>query len=233
VIPGKPANPLLIIFDTSVLLQLIVTDQLSLLRYLKSEYKVQPAIATAVEAEALQILTTIPRFMGRQEQLKKALSNSTIIRLDQPSLGELLGTGVDALLRQIDSEGLRLHLRVDRGEAYTHAAAGVLGVPVATNDITAVSRLLRDGEDLPRPILRFWDFMVFGHQVAQLDGASCDKVRQKMATIGEGMPRCFTGRGFSVGLPEFYARLVDGQAPMIGALDPGGQLDQRQVLHRR
>jgi hypothetical protein len=232
VIPGKPANPILVVLDTSVLLQLIATDQLQLLRYLRSEYKVQPAIATAVESETLQILMTVAKFRGRQEQFKKALSNNTISLIDQQSLSGLLGTGVDALLRQIDSEGRRLHLRVDRGEAYTHAAASVLGVPVATNDITAVNRLLRDGENIPRPVLRLWDFIVFGRQVGQLDDAMCDKTRQTLATIQERLPQCFVGRTFSVGVTEFYARLVDGVAPLIGAAQPEGALDERQVLFR-
>jgi hypothetical protein len=232
VIPGKPANPLFIVIDTSVLLQLIATDQLPLLRWLRSEYKVQPAITSAVESETLQILTTIGKFMGRQERLKKALTNNTISLIDRQSLGAILGTGVDALLRQMDSEGQRLHFRVDRGEAYTHAAAAVLGVPVATNDTSAVNRLLRDEESIPRPILRFWDLIVFGHQTGQLDDTSCDKIRQALGKINESLPQCFTGRSFNVGLAEFYARLVDGLAPLIGAPNPQGKLDDRLVLFR-
>jgi hypothetical protein len=231
VIPSKPTNPLFIVIDTSVLLQLIATDQLPLLRWLRSEYKVQPAIASAVESETLQILTTIRKFMGRQEQLKKALSNNTITLIDRQSLS-MLGTGVDALLRQIDSEGRRFHLRVDRGEAYTHAAAAVLGVPVATNDVSALNRLIRDEENIPRPILRFWNLIVFGRQTGQLDDPSCDKIRQALARIGESLPRCFTGRTFSDGLPEFYARLVDGMAPAVGAPNPQNALDDRRVLFR-
>jgi hypothetical protein len=232
VTPGKPANPLFIVIDTSVLLQLIATDQIAVLRVLRSEYKVQPAVASAVESETLQILTTVRKFMGRQEQLKKAISNNTISLLDQQSLGAILGTGVDALLRQIDSEGQRYHCRVDRGEAYTHAAAAVLGVPVATNDTSAVNRLLRDEENIPRPILRFWDLVVFARQIGQMDDASCDKIRQALAKLEESLPQCFRGRTFSVGLPEFYARLVDGAAPLIGASHPQGKLDDRKVLFR-
>jgi hypothetical protein len=146
VTPGKPANPLFFIIDTSVLLQLIATEQLPLLRYLRSEYKVQSVIVSAVESEALHILTTIPKFMGCQETLKRAISNNTINLVDRQFLSAVHGTAVDAILRQIDSEGQRFNLRVDRGEAYTHAAGSVLGAPVATNDYSAVNRLLRDDE---------------------------------------------------------------------------------------
>ena len=231
-IPGKPVNPLFIIIDTSVLLQLIATDQLPLLRFLRSEYKIQPAIAAAVESETARILTTIPKFMGRQEQLRKALSNGTLNLLDRQSLSAVLATGVEAILRQIDAEGQRFGLRVDRGEAYTHAAASVLGVPAATNDTSAVNRLLRDGENVPRPILRFWDLIVFGHQTGQLDDASCDKIRQSLAKIQERLPECFTGRAYDAGLADFYPRLVDGVAPLIGAANRASTLDDRLALFR-
>jgi len=230
--PGKPANPLFILIDTSVLLPLIATDQVALLRFLRNEYKVQPAIATAVEVEAVQILTNVPKFKGRQDQLKKAISNGTLCPIDQQSLSAIFGTGVEAMLRQIDTEGQRLHLRVDRGEAYTHAAAAVLGVPVATDDTSAVNRLIRDNENVPRPILRFWDLIVLGHQVGQMDESSCDKARQTLAKMQESLPQCFRGRTFAAGLADFYARLADGVAPLVGAKDPLGKLDERLFLFK-
>jgi hypothetical protein len=230
--PGKPANPLFIIIDTSVLLQLIATDQFALLKFLRSEYKVQSAIVSAVESETLHILTTIRKFRGRQDLFKKAVSNNTIGVIDRELLSTALGTGVDAILRQIDSEGQRFNLRVDRGEAYTHAAGSVLSAPVATNDYSAVNRLLRDDENIPRPLLRFWDLIVFGHQIGQLDDRSCDKIRQTLVSIEEWVPQCFIGRQFSVGLTEFYPRLVDGVASLIGASKPEGRLDDRLVVFR-
>jgi hypothetical protein len=105
VIPGKPANPLFIIIDTSVLLQLIVTEQLPLLRCLRSEYKVQPVMVSAEESETMHILTTVRKFMGRQEGFKRAVSNNTIGIIDRQLLGAVLGTGVDAILRQIGRGG--------------------------------------------------------------------------------------------------------------------------------
>jgi hypothetical protein len=232
VTPGKPANPPFIIIDTSVLLQLIATDQTALLRCLRSEYRVQPAIVSAVESETSHILNTIPKFKGRQDQLKKALSNNAITLIDRQSVGAFTNTGVDALLRQMNSEGQRFNLRVDRGEAYTHAAASVLDVPVVTNDVTAVRQLIRDNEKVPRPILRFWDLIVFCRQIDQIDDSSCDIVRQSLTKLQEGQPQCFTGRAFRTGLAEFYPRLVDGTAPLIGAPNPGGRLDDRLALFR-
>jgi len=171
--------------------------------------------------------------MGRQESFKKAVSNNTISLVDRQLLSGVLGTGVDAILRQIDSEGQRLNLRVDRGEAYTHAAASVLGSPVATNDYNAVKRLIQDDEHIPRPILRFWDLIAFGHQIGQLDDSSCDKIRQILVSIDESVPQCFKGRKFGVGLTEFYLRLVDGVATLIGAENRQGPLDDRRVIFRQ
>jgi len=199
--PGKPANPLFIILDTSVLLQLIATDQFPLLRCLRSEYRLQSAIVNAVESETLHILTTVRKFMGQQDSFKKALFNGTISLIDRQSLDMVVGTGVDAILRQIDSEGQRLNLRVDRGEAYTHAAGSVLNVPVATNDYSAVSRLLRDDENIPRPILRFWDLIVFGLQIGHLDESSCDKTRQTVPVQPE---------------------MERGRFPLVGKFRPSG-----------
>ncbi len=230
--PGKPANPLFIIIDTSVLLQLIVTEQLPLLRCLRSEYKIQSVIVSAVESETMHILSTVRKFMGRQEGFKRAISNKTIGLIDRAMLSGVVGTGVDAILRQIDSEGQRFNLRVDRGEAYTHAAGSVLGAPIATNDYSAVNRLLRDDENIPRPILRFWDLIVFGHQVGRLDEAACDKIRQTLVKIEEAVLPCFAGRTFHVGLAEFYPRLVDGVANLVGAPSPVERLDDRGVIFR-
>jgi hypothetical protein len=180
----------------------------------------------------MHILTTVRKFMGRQEGFKRAISNKTIGLIDRQLLGDVLGTGIDAILRQIDSEGERFNLRVDRGEAYSHAAASVLGAPIATNDYSAVNRLLRDDENIPRPILRFWDLIVFGHQVGRLDESGCDKIRQILVKMQESVPSCFTGRTFSVGVAEFYPRLVDGVANLIGAQNPMERLDDRGVIFR-
>jgi hypothetical protein len=95
-----------------------------------------------------------------------------------------------------------------------------------------VNRLLRDDEHIPRPILRFWDLIVFGHQIGQLDESTCDKVRQTLMKMGEWILPCFTGRNFKAGLGDFYPRLVDGVATLIGASTPLDGLDDRKAIFR-
>ncbi len=232
-IPARPANPPLILLDTSVLIQVIASEQLQLLRCLRSEYDIQPTIVKAVESETIHLLTTNRKFMGRQESLRKAIANNTIRIVDRPLLDSLGGAGVEAILKQIDSEGQRLSLRVDRGEAYTHAASSILAAPVATNDFSAVRRLIRDNENVPRPVLRFWDLVVLGHQIERLDDVSCDMIRKCLVSLQESIPQCFSGKKYSAGLPEFYQRIVDGESPILGAPSRRENLDERRVIFRR
>ena len=138
-------KPPVIIFDSSVLLQIIATGQFLILRSLQSDFGVQSAIVPAVESEVLVIVENVPKFRGRREQFKKALRNRTLAIVDRDFLAPFLGGAADSWIRQINSEGTRLYDFVDRGEAFTHAASMVLNALVATNDTTAVSRLVRQG----------------------------------------------------------------------------------------
>lgn len=229
--PAAPQkNPQLIIIDSSVLLQLIATEQFGVLRLLRSDFGVQPAIVQAVESEVTCILQNVPKFRGRQDQMKKAIGNKTLAIVDRDLLAPILGSSVDAWIRQMELEGVRLYSTVDRGEAFTHAASMVLNVPTATNDTTAVSRLLRGGETIPRPIFRFWDFVVFAHQVDLVDAGACDKVRQFLHKIGERLHPCFSNCSFHDGLPYFYARLACANRPTVGASQPQERFDDRLLL---
>ena len=145
---------------------------------------------------------------------------------------QLLGSGTESWLRQIDAEGERLYSIVDRGEAFSHAASSVLGVPIATNDTSAVYRLIRGNENVPRPIIRFWDLIVLCHQIEMLTEGDCDRIRQVLEKIGERLPACFSRRSFRDGLPEFYARLADIDRPVVGAIGPQERLDERLLLRR-
>jgi hypothetical protein len=225
-------KPKVIIFDSSVVLQIIATGQFGILRSLRSDFGVQSAIVPAVESEVLAIVENVAKFRGRREQFKKALRNKTLSIIDHDLLAPFLGHAADSWLRQIDSEGTRLYDSVDRGEAFTHAASMVLNVPVATNDTTAVSKLLRRGEIIPRPLLRFWDLVVFSHQAAWLTANECDALRQFLDKLGERNHPCFTGHSFQDGLPHFYPRLTCSDRPPLGSNVPQERLDERMALTR-
>jgi hypothetical protein len=147
-------------------------------------------------------------------------------------LASLLGSGADSWLRQIEAEGERLYSIVDRGEAFSHAASSVLDAPIATNDTSAVYRLIRGKENVPRPILRFWDLIVLCYQIDMLTEGDCDRIRQVLERIGERLPACFDRRAFRDGLPGFYARLADIDRTLVGAAEPQERLDERLLLRR-
>ena len=100
------------------------------------------------------------------------------------------------------------------------------------NDSTAVGRLLRDGVTVPRPVLRFWDLVVFWRQAGHLDDAACDHIRQTLSKLQEHTIGCFTGKHFVDGLPFFYPRFVDSHLPLLGAREPQERLDERMYLQR-
>jgi hypothetical protein len=231
--PGAPVdNPKLIILDTSVLLQTIATDQLTIFRRIRTDFGIQAAIAPAVESETLYHLENVAKFRGRQEQLKKALGNGPLATVDHDLLASLLGSGADSWLRQIEAEGERLYSIVDRGEAFSHAASSALNAPIATNDTSAVYRLIRGKENVPMPIIRFWDLIVLCYQIEMFTEGDCDRVRQVLERIGERLPACFAKRSFRDGLPNFYARLADIDRPVLGAVEQQERLDERLLLRR-
>lgn len=224
----------LLIIDTSALLQVIATEQLGVLRFLRSSYEIQMAIVEAVRSEAEHCLTNVPKFRGRQNQLRKAIGNNTLAVVNRDLLITLVGTSAEPLICQIESEGARLFRAVDRGEAYSHAASMVLDVPIVTNDASAVRKLLRDGECLPRPILRFWDLIVFAHQCGHVDARACDKIRQALRKLREKTHPCFTNRSFEEGLQQFYPRMISADYEIVGAEQPQDELDHdpRFVVRR-
>ena len=84
-------------------MQLVATERLGIFRSFRSDYGAQAAIVQAVESEVLHLIATVAKFRGRQEQLRKALSNNTLAVVDRGMLVPLLGTGVDAWIRQMES----------------------------------------------------------------------------------------------------------------------------------
>ena len=228
--PAAPRNPRLLVIDTSVLMQLIVSEHVAVLKHLKSDFAIQPTIVPAVESEALHLTKNGPaKFRGRETYLKKALANRALATLSSDLLDSIWGNSGAAWIRQIDQEGHRLAAFVDRGEAFTHAASMVLNVPGVTNDFSAVNVLLRRREQLPQPILRFWDLIVFGHQSGTLDEAACDKVRKSLHKAGERLPLCFSNCSYRDGLNSFYCRLINQGRPVKGLNAPPEREDGNRM----
>ena len=130
----------------------------------------------------------------------------------------------------IQNRGLDYSHRVDRGEAYTHATAVCLGQPAVSNDWNAIKVLAKAGYQLPSPVLRAFDLVVFAHQTAIMSEADCDKVRKILLREKEFIPAALRAASFRQGVAQFAPRLVDASAPPVGAAPTAGASFSRQLV---
>jgi hypothetical protein len=233
---GPGGAPQLILIDTSSLLPLIYCGHGRLVRSIKARYALQFGIVQAVKSESQNKLTPPSKFAGRQEALRKAVENNTLVVVDGTYLKSRFGTVGESLFRRCDEEGERLfYLGLDRGEAYTYGASLVLNCPVVNNDTTALRRLRREQTDVPTPHLRFWDVILLGLQSGLLVQKDCEDTRTSLLKLKERLPACFTGNSVGAGMSGFYCRLIDPTKPTIGAdsiqaaFDEFGRLEVRPV----
>ena len=229
-------SPQLVLIDTSSLLPLVYCGHGRMVRLIEAKYALQFGIVQAVKSEAQNRLSPPSKFAGRQEALRKAVENKTLVIVDGAYLKSRFESVGESLFRRCDEEGESLYyLGLDRGEAYTYGASLILKCPVVNDDNTALRRLRRDRTDVPTPHLRLWDIILFGLQAGLLTQRDCEGTRTSLLKLKEGMPACFLAKSVSVGLSCFYCRLVDPTRPSIGAertqapFDECGRLEVRPV----
>jgi hypothetical protein len=171
-VPGLPSNPSALVCDTSSLVQVFAADMAKLLHLLKVRYRVQPVIVEAVEGELPGVLSR--RHPDKVASFEKSLRKGTIRILDEALLRELHGGPAGTKhYEAINRLGDRYFIHVQRGEAYTHAAADVLGLPPLTNDFSAINNLAARGIRLNRPIIRSFDVFGLGVQTAAVSMEMC------------------------------------------------------------
>jgi hypothetical protein len=127
----------------------------------------------------------------------------------------------------IQSTGLRYTLFMDYGESYTHAAAVVLDVPVASNDHAALVVAQVNGLSVHEPVLSTFDLVTFALQTELLSTKDCETIRKKLLAEAEPLPPAFRHSSFQDGLPNFFARLVDGSRPLVGCQTSTTKWDKR------
>ena len=116
---------------------------------------------------------------------------------------------------------------VDRGEAYSYAAANLLRVPLLSNDAAALADLVDQKITIPTTVLRAFDILVFGLQIGVDTEDGCDEARKALVKLGEFVPACFQNASFQSGLPSFFARLADGSLTLVGSGRPFTRFDTR------
>jgi hypothetical protein len=204
-------EPSLLLYDTDCLLQLFITNQVRLLRWLKSHYRLGAAIVPEVEAEASWNARYRDRF---ESDVRKAISTGTISVFDysrpELQLQDILATPqAEVTMRAIINTGREYALRVGRGEAYSHAVCVHLGLPLLSHDISAIKILLEHGQRTAVPTLRFFDLVALAYGTGKMSARDCDSVRQALDRAKEFLPRAFVRASFEDGLGKFDRRLLD------------------------
>jgi hypothetical protein len=225
-------NPGFLFCDTDALIQAYLTGCLEPLRLLRKSYGVEAAIVPEVESELLWNTSFGDRF---GPDLQKSISSGLITVFDYSKPG-LRGPGqigppaaLAALSATIIARAEKYKLHADLGEAYTLATAVTMSCPAMSGDMSAIGALLRASHEVPSPVLRFYDLVVFGYQIGVLTDGDCDRIRQVLVAEDEHLPRDFRNKAFIAGLARFTPRLLDKEQPRVGANSPP-TLPYQQVL---
>ncbi len=200
-------NPSLLICDSDVIVQLFLASELRPLRDLKSLYGVQPVIVQEVDLE----LRWLGRYGNRFEyQLDKSLRAGLFCKLDKSLFQSFLGSArPGASWAGFQSLGAQYMGFVDKGEAYSHAAGIVLGMPVASDDYSALQVLQYQMQNLPSPVLRSFDLLGFALEIGSISIQDCEKVRTCLMKENCWVPGVFKNASFEDGLARFQLRLRD------------------------
>ena len=229
--PEHHRNPFdLLVCDTDALIQIFCSGQVSLLRRLKTEYGIQCVIVEAVEDELLN-----PRQRHAHcitQAFQKALGNESLLIIDRRNMGRFTSNDPHSTYDAIQLRGQEYHQTVDRGEAYTHAAALVLRAAAMSNDGRAIAALDRLDKALPSPYLRAYDIFLLFHQRGDLPARVCDQIRKALTDIGDKPNAVFAGCKFSDGLEKFYPRLIDDTFIIVGSPTQRERGDERRVTVR-
>lgn len=200
-------NPSLMIFDSDVLVQLFIADEIRPLKEIKKLYGIQPAVVQEVDIELRWLGHHKARFVP---QLDKSLKVGLITRLDKTVFQSLMSAArPGASWSGFQSLGALYDGYVGKGEAYTHAAGVVLGLPTISNDFRAIQLLQSQMMNLPAPILRCFDLLAFCLESGILCIQDCESVRKCLLKSGEGVPKAFAQASFEDGLTNFRVRLRD------------------------
>ena len=214
------SRPAFLVCDADATFQLLLTRQSSLLGVLLHDYGVKPIIVPEVEIELRSHRRLTPLILPA---LTKALRNGLLSLMDVGMLESHFGGGSNGSLAasaaktNINMRGATYGLRVDRGEAYSHATAVELSVPVLSHDRAALDALTNAGLAVPRTVLRFYDLLVFGFQIQRLTASEIDNVRSSLIAQHEFVPAAFKACSFNDGLHNFDARLLDGTKSAVGS----------------
>ena len=226
--PPARKNPDLLLIDTDSLLQLLIAEQMRLLRFLKKKFRIQSAIVEAVEAEVRKSKKFRAQFT---KELQKAIESETVVVIDPRTIPAFVSTGPAAVFDAIQTNGLDYEQRgLDYGEAYTFAAGVALDVPVVSNDLNAILTAKKRGIKLPQHLFRTYDLFVLCHQSGELTVDDCDGIRKTLIEKNEFVPVAFEKTSFAKGIDNFYPRILDSSKQALGSTVQFHELDVRLTI---
>jgi hypothetical protein len=203
-------NPPLLLCDSDALVQFFLIDDLRPLQALKAQFNIQPTITLEVDLELRWLAKRKNYFVPK---LDKALKHGTLVKLDPGTFQGYLGDApAGTSWGSYQALGVRYYGFVQRGEAYTHAAAVSLGMPAMSNDGRAVRVLEGQMMSVAVPVFRFFDIIVFAHEFGVLTTKDCEDVRSELLKNGEGIPGPFLNASFVNGAKTFPCRLRAGNS---------------------
>jgi hypothetical protein len=211
-------NPRVLPCDTDALIQLFLvalqTKSLTPLRMLKGDFGIQPAIVAEVETELMWNRRYAARFVP---ELRKALGNGTIEVLNLEAFSKYVPSHLaKGVFANYQSTGQQYGTIVDRGEAYTLAAAVTLNVPAMSNDLTALEALDHNNLAVPSPVLRAFDLLAFSYQTGALAEKECDAARKELVRQKEHVPQAFKNASFGDGINQFCPRILEDARAAVG-----------------
>lgn len=204
-------NPRFLVCDSDALIQIFLSESTGLLRDLNKNFGVQPVIVTEVEGELSWNGAHKNRFAG---DLQKALTSKVLRILDSKIFkAELNQQGRSSEeFAQYRATGTQYDGPVQRGEAYSHSAGIVLGVPVMSNDGSAIETLLASNLPTACPVLRYFDLLVFSYLTGHIDLVGCERIRKKLMSDKReqrSVPIIFRNQSFESALTKFTCRLEE------------------------
>ncbi len=206
----------LIVCDTDALTQIFCTKHEAVLKQLHTQFGIRFAITEAVETEMFR-----PNRRHAdccRDGFQKALDTGLITVLTPRTLGLFTSNNPFVTYDSMELLGQKYHGVIQRGEAYSHAAAHVLKCAVLSNDWKAIRDADRLGLVLEHPTFRVYDLLVFLYQSDEFAEKACDGFRKALHDVDESPHSAFANRKFREGLPGFYPRLINPEFQIVGSL---------------
>ncbi len=218
------ANPTHFLADTDALIQILLTRPGQMLQWFRQKCGIALSVVPEVETE-VRFHQKFgdqfePEFCRRVEAHQIDVLDSTELRRMLRARG-VPAHADDSELNDLYRSCEDYNRHVDVGEAYTHAIAARLGLPVVSHDWKAVQVLQRNGKLVGTPTFRFFDLLVFSFRCGTLTESECQSVLRVLKREREYVPREFSSSGgFSELAASFNCRIVQPQEGGSAGNDP-------------